>query len=109
MRAVVGEDQLLFRQGLVRLLAESEFDVVAEAADADDLVRKACAHKPEVVVSDVGMPPGHADDGLRAAITIRQRVPEVRVVVLSQYVALEPAGELLSGDAAGVDICSRTA
>src|SRR3954463_16304688 len=68
VRAVVGEDQLLFRRGLVRLLSQAGFEVGAEAGDADALGRKTLAHRPDLVVTDVRMPPGHGDDGLRAAI-----------------------------------------
>ena len=102
MRAVVGEDDALFREGLVRLLSEAGFDVVAQAADAPDLVRKAAAHRPDLVLADVRMPPGEGDDGLRAVVEIRRRLPAVRVVVLSQYVAQQSALELLADGADGV-------
>jgi DNA-binding NarL/FixJ family response regulator len=102
IRVLVGEDQLLFRAGLVRVLTEAGFDVVAEAGDAEDLLRKAAAHRPDVVITDVRMPPGHADDGLRAALTIRQTLPVTGVLVLSQYVAEEPALELLRAGVEGV-------
>jgi DNA-binding NarL/FixJ family response regulator len=102
MRVVVGEDQLLFREGLARLLDESGFEVVAQAADADDLLRKVAAHRPELVVTDVRMPPGHRDDGLRAALAIRRRFPGTAVLVLSQYVAETSALELMAQGADGV-------
>jgi DNA-binding NarL/FixJ family response regulator len=102
MRAVIAEDELLFRAGLVRLLTESGIDVVGQAADADDLVRKVGAHRPDVVVTDVRMPPGNTDDGLRAAISVRRRFPGTAVVALSHYVAARPALELIGDDAAGV-------
>jgi DNA-binding NarL/FixJ family response regulator len=102
MRVVVGEDQLLFREGLVRLLRESGFEVVAQCADAEDLLRKVSAHRPELVVTDVRMPPDNTDDGVRAALTIRRRLPGTAVLVLSQYVAEAPALELMQRGADGV-------
>ncbi len=102
MRVVIGEDQPLFRAGLARLLGDAGFDVVAEAADALDLVRKVGAHRPEIVVTDVRMPPDNSDDGLRAAREIRERFPGTAVVVLSQYVVERAAVELIGDDAAGV-------
>jgi DNA-binding NarL/FixJ family response regulator len=102
LRVVVGEDQPLVRAGIVRALEEEEgFEVVAVAADAPDLVRKARAHKPDVVVTDIQMPPDLTDDGLRAAIEIRATQPEVGVVVLSQFLeeryALDLVGERADG------------
>ena len=102
MRVVIGEDQALFRAGLVRLLSDAGFDVVAEAADAPDLVRKVAAHRPEIVITDVRMPPQNADDGLQAAREIRKRFPGTAVVVLSQYVVGRAALELIGDSAAGV-------
>jgi DNA-binding NarL/FixJ family response regulator len=102
VRVVIGEDQLLFREGLVRLLADSGFEVVAQAASADDLLRKTAAHRPDLVVTDVRMPPDHTDDGLRAAIAIRRRMPGTAVLVLSQYVAEATALELMRDNASGI-------
>src|SRR3954447_4464954 len=85
VRVVVGEDDVLMREGIVRLLTESGFDVVGQAGDADDLLRKALAHRPDVAVVDVQMPPLRQDDGLRVAIELRQRRPETGVLVLSQH------------------------
>ena len=102
MRVVIGEDQVLFREGLRRVLIDAGFEVVAEAGDADDLIRKVSAHRPDIVVTDVRMPPGHSDDGLRAACVIRQRYPGIPVLVLSQYVATRPALELIADNAEGV-------
>jgi DNA-binding NarL/FixJ family response regulator len=85
LRVVVGEDQPLVRAGVVGVLEEAGFDVVAVAADAEDLVRKARAHRPDVVITDIQMPPDQTDDGLRAAHTIREERPEVGVLVLSQF------------------------
>ena len=101
-RIVIAEDQALLRQGIVRLLGDAGFEVVAEAADAPDLLRKVRAHKPDVAIVDVQMPPDNEDDGLRAAIEIRAAQPEVGVLVLSQYVEESYALELLDGGAEGV-------
>ena len=86
MRVVVADDSVLLREGVVRLLQEAGFDVVAQAGDAEDLLRKVGAHKPDVAVVDVRMPPSHTDEGLRAAHQIRADHPGVGVLVLSQYV-----------------------
>jgi DNA-binding NarL/FixJ family response regulator len=102
MRVVIGEDQALFREGLRRLLLDEGFEVVGQAADAHDLVRKVEAHRPDVVVADVRMPPGGTDDGLRAALEIRARLPGTAVLVLSQYVAERSALDLIADSAAGV-------
>ena len=94
---MVADDSVLLREGVVRLLEDSGFDVVGQAGDADDLRRKVYAHKPDVAVVDVRMPPDNTDDGLRAALEIRERQPETGVLVLSQYVeegyALDLVGE----------------
>ena len=102
MRVVIGEDDALYREGLVRLLTEAGFEVVAVAGSADDLVRKVSGHRPDIVVTDVRMPPHRADDGLQAAITIRERSPGTAVLVLSQYVAQRSALELFGQSAEGV-------
>jgi DNA-binding NarL/FixJ family response regulator len=101
-RVLVGEDQPLVREGIVRVLEEAGFEVVAVAGDASDLVRKAGGHHPDVVVTDIQMPPENSDDGLRAAIEIRRRHPEVGVVVLSQYLEDRYALELVGDRADGV-------
>ena len=102
MRLVVADDAVLLREGAVRLLTEAGFDVVAQAADAEDLLRKVRAHKPDVAVIDVRMPPENADDGLRAALTIRQELPETGILLLSQYVEDRYLAELLASGAEGV-------
>jgi DNA-binding NarL/FixJ family response regulator len=102
VRVVVAEDSLLLREGLVRLLAEAGMEVVGTAADADDLVRKVGAHRPDVALVDVRMPPTHTDEGLRAAAEIRERFPGTGVLVLSQVLEEQYAGELLQRDASGV-------
>ena len=102
VRVVIGEDQVLLREGLAQLLRADGFDVVAQAGDADDLLRKVAAHHPDVVIADVRMPPGNGDDGLRAAIEIRRRMPDVGVLLLSQHLDENYARELIGTNAAGV-------
>jgi DNA-binding NarL/FixJ family response regulator len=102
VRIVIGEDQALLREGIVRLLTDAGFEVVAEAADAPDLLRKVRAHRPDVAIVDVQMPPGNEDDGLRAAIAIRAELPEVGVLVLSQFVEERYAVDLIGDSAEGV-------
>jgi len=99
---VVAEDDVLLREGIARLLTENGCDVVAQAADAEDLLRKGLAHRPDVVVADVRMPPRREDDGLTAAIELRRRLPEVGVLVLSQYYEQSLATELIAEHAEGV-------
>lgn len=101
MRVVVADDAVLLREGIVRLLTEAGMDVVAQAGDAEDLLRKVGAHKPDVAIIDIKMPPTHTDEGLRAAAEIRERQPDVGVLVLSQYVEEGYALELLGGAHAG--------
>jgi DNA-binding NarL/FixJ family response regulator len=102
VRVVVGEDSTLLREGLVRLLEEAGFEVVGQAADGEDLLRKVRAHKPDIALVDVRMPPTHTDEGLRAAREIRAELPEVSVLVLSQYVEVAYARELLAESAEGL-------
>lgn len=102
MRVVVADDSVLLREGLVRLLAEDGFEVVGQAGDAEDLLRKVGAHRPDVAVVDVRMPPTHTDEGLRAAAEIRERYPETAVLVLSQVIEPGSALELLTSSAEGV-------
>jgi len=102
VRVVVADDSVLLREGVVRLLQEADLDVVGQAGDYDDLLRKARAHKPDVCVVDIKMPPTHTDEGLRAAAVIRGELPGTGVLVLSQYVEEGYALELLSDSAAGV-------
>jgi DNA-binding NarL/FixJ family response regulator len=99
---VVADDSVLLREGIVRILADSGFDVVGQAGDAEDLVRKVAAHKPDVAIVDVRMPPTNTDDGLRAAQKIRAEYPGCGVLVLSQYIEEGYALELLSENAEGV-------
>ncbi len=102
MRVVIAEDSVLLREGIARLLEDAGHEVVGQAGDAVDLVRKVAAHRPDIAIVDVRMPPTHTDDGLRAALELRERVPETAVLVLSQYVEERYAHELIGGGAAGV-------
>ncbi len=102
LRVVIAEDELLLREGIVRLLGEAGFDVVGQAPDAEDLVRKVAAHSPDVAIIDIQMPPTNTDDGLRAALHVRTTQPEVGVLVLSQFVEEAYALDLIGDDAAGV-------
>src|SRR5829696_673868 len=102
MRVVVAEDSVLLREGVVRLLQEAGMDVVGQAGDAEDLLRKVRAHKPDVALVDIRMPPTQTDEGLRAAQQIRERWPDTGVLVLSQYVEPAYAMELLGENAEGV-------
>jgi DNA-binding NarL/FixJ family response regulator len=99
---VVGEDDVLMREGIVRLLTEAGFDVVAQAGDADDVLRKGLAHRPDVLVADVQMPPHQADDGLRAALELRRQRPETSVLVLSQFYEEHYALDLIGDRPEGV-------
>src|ERR687888_1877965 len=96
LRVVIADDSVLLREGLSRLLEESGFEVAGQAGDAEDLLRKVGAHRPDVAVVDVRMPPTHTDEGLRAAHRIRSEHPGTAVLVLSQYVEEAYALELLS-------------
>jgi len=102
VRVVIGEDDVLLREGIARLLAEAGFDVVSQAGDAEAFLRKALAHKPDVAVVDIQMPPGQGDDGLRAALELRRRLPETGVLVLSQYYEEQYALDLIGDSAEGV-------
>jgi DNA-binding NarL/FixJ family response regulator len=99
---VLGEDSVLLREGVARLLEDCGFDVVGRAGDAEDLLRKVRAHKPDVAIVDIKMPPTHTDEGLRAARSIRAELPDTAVLVLSQYVEEDYALDLLAGSAEGV-------
>jgi DNA-binding NarL/FixJ family response regulator len=101
-RVVIGEDDVLLREGIARLLDEFGCDVVAQAGDAEELLRKGLAHRPTVVIADVHMPPGHGDDGLRAAIEIRRQRPETGVLVLSQFYEEQYALDLMEDRPEGV-------
>jgi DNA-binding NarL/FixJ family response regulator len=102
IRTIVADDSVLLRDGVVRLLSDSGFDVVAAVGDAEALLDAVTEHDPDLCIVDVRMPPTHTDEGLRAAIEIKRRNPEVAVLVLSQYVEERYAGELLTGNVSGV-------
>jgi DNA-binding NarL/FixJ family response regulator len=102
VRIVIAEDSVLLRAGLTRLLVDAGEEVVASVGDATDLLTIVERHQPDLVLLDVRMPPTHTDEGIRAALEVRQTHPTVAVLVLSQYVEQEYAAELLSGAADGV-------
>lgn len=102
MRVILADDATLLREGLVRLLAEEGHEVAAAVGDAPSLLSEVDRHRPGVAVVDVRMPPTHTDDGLRAALEIRSRFPEVGVLVLSQHVEKRYAVERITGDRARV-------
>jgi DNA-binding NarL/FixJ family response regulator len=102
MRVVLADDSVLLREGVARLLEDAGIEVVGQAGDAEDLLRKVHAHKPDVAVVDVRMPPTHTDEGLRAAAAIRASSPDTGVLVLSAYIDEGPALELLANSAEGL-------
>jgi len=102
VRVVIAEDSVLLREGLAKLLDAGGFTVVAAVADADALLSAVDEHRPDLVVVDVRMPPTHRDEGLRAALVLRRRWPDIAVLVLSQYVEERYAAELLSRETSGV-------
>lgn len=102
MRVAIAEDSVLLREGLVRLLKEADFDVVAQCENPDDFVRSVRSFTPDVAIVDIRLPPTHNDEGLRAALEIRAECPEVGVLVLSQYVEVGLAMKLLADSAEGV-------
>jgi len=102
MRIVIAEDSVLLRAGLTRILVEAGEDVVATVGAADELMGAVERHQPDLCIVDVRMPPTHTDDGLRAAIAIRQRWPQIGILVLSQYVEERYATDLLVGETASI-------
>jgi DNA-binding NarL/FixJ family response regulator len=102
IRVLIGEDDVLLREGIAGILERAELEVVAQTANADDFLRRAYAHRPDVVVVDIQMPPGHADDGLRAALELRRDRPETGVVVLSQFFEESYAIDLIGDRPEGV-------
>ncbi len=101
MRIVIAEDSVLLRQGLVRLLADFDLEVVAAVDDADELLRVVDEHRPDLCIVDIRMPPTHTDEGVRAALVIRAQHPEVAVLMLSQYVEERYATDLIASDTRG--------
>ena len=109
VRVVIADDAVLLREGLVRLLAETGHEVVAAVGDGPTLVAAVVEHRPDVSIVDVRMPPSHTDEGLRAAVEARRAVPGTPILVLSQYVEVSYADDLLADrPAAGSATCSRT-
>lgn len=102
MRLLIGEDEALLRQGLTYVLEHAGHDVIGTAADAVELIRQAEERAPDMVVTDIRMPPGHTDEGLRAALHIHRSRPETAIVVLSQHVQRRYAVELLTERPTGV-------
>ncbi|MEW2131709.1 response regulator transcription factor [Streptomyces sp. NPDC005435] len=102
LRVVLAEDSVVLRDGMVELLGARGCEVVATAGTADELLAGVGEHRPDVAVVDVRMPPTHRDEGIRAAVEIRERMPEVGILVFSQHVEAAWASRLLGGGAAGV-------
>ncbi len=102
MRAVIAEDLALLRDGLARLLRDNEIEVVAAVGDGDALVHAVLRERPDIAIVDIRMPPTFRDEGLRAALTLRERVPETAILIISQYVEGTYARELLADGRGGV-------
>ena len=102
MRVVIGDDSVLLREGISRLLREEGIEVVEGAGDAVELMAAVERQHPDLAIIDVRMPPTYSDEGLRAAIEIRRRRPEVALLVLSQFVEERYATELLAGETSGI-------
>jgi DNA-binding NarL/FixJ family response regulator len=102
VRVVIAEDLALLREGIVALLRENDIEVVAQAEDGPGLLRAIAGHRPDLAIVDVRLPPSFSDEGLRAAIEARRRMPELSVLVLSQYVETAYAGELIAENSAGI-------
>ena len=102
MRAVIAEDSVLLREGLVRLLSETGLEVIGAFESADDLLRRVRSESPDIAIVDIRLPPTHSDEGLRAALEIRASHPSVGVLVLSQYLEVALAMTLLADSAEGV-------
>ena len=102
MRAVIAEDHALLRDGLTRLLRDNEIDVVDAVADGDALVHAVVRERPDIAIVDIRMPPTFRDEGLRAALELRKRVPDTAILIMSQYVEGTYARELLADGRGGV-------
>ncbi len=101
-RVIVADDSALIRSGVVRLLSGSGFEVIAEASDYESLLSAIDSDPPDLVVTDIRMPPGHRDEGLRAAAYVKSHHPQVAVLILSQYIESSAAADLLDGQSAGI-------
>src|SRR4051794_25381063 len=102
MRIVIVEDSVLLREGIARLLADSGHVVVGQLADATTLVDAVADARPDLVVLDVRLPPTFTDEGIRAAVAVRAKVPAQPILVLSQYVEERYATDLLAADTQGI-------
>jgi DNA-binding NarL/FixJ family response regulator len=102
VRVSLGEDDVLLREGIARILTGAGLDVVVQSGDADDLLRRTLAHRPDVAVVDVQMPPRREDDGLVAALELRRRLPQTSVLILSQFCEPAFAVELIGDRPEGV-------
>jgi DNA-binding NarL/FixJ family response regulator len=102
LRVVIAEDDVLLREGIARLLAEAGLEVVGQAGDAENFLRKSLAHRPDVAVVDIEMPPGQGADGLRAALELRAELPTTGILVLSSYYEESYALDLIGDSAEGV-------
>jgi DNA-binding NarL/FixJ family response regulator len=102
LRVIVCDDQPVVREGVAHILRDAGFDVVATAADASELVRKARAHRPDVVITEIRIPPRNTDDGVRAARTIRRELPDTAVLVFARDIEVRHARELVGEGADGV-------
>jgi DNA-binding NarL/FixJ family response regulator len=102
LRVAVGEDDVLLREGIERVLIGAGFEVVARAGDADDLLRKGVAHAPDLLVADINMPPGRGDDGLVAALEVRRRRPTTALLILSHFYDERYVEELMAEGPDGV-------
>jgi DNA-binding NarL/FixJ family response regulator len=102
VRAVIAEDLTLLREGLARLLRENDFEVLAAVGDGEALVRAVVEHEPDIAIVDIRLPPDFRDEGLRAALQARERVPGTAILIVSQYVEHAYASELLADRGGGV-------
>ena len=102
MRVVIGEDQVLMREGLQLVLERAGITIAGVAGDGPELVRSVRAHRPDLVIADIRMPPDHADDGLRAVLELRAERAELPVILLSQHVTRQYVSELLESGTGGV-------
>ena len=102
VRVVIADDSVLFREGIAQLLQRAGFEVAGQSGTGEDLMLKVRSYEPDVAIVDIRMPPTHTDEGMRAAREIRERHPEIGVLILSQYVEAPYMMELLQGDIAGV-------
>ena len=109
MRIVIAEDSVLLREGIARLLSDAGCEIIAAVGDGPALVAAIVAHRPDIAIVDVRMPPSHRDEGLRAALEARRRVPGSPILILSQYVEERYAGDYSSRVSAELAICSRSA